>query len=232
MAFPKNYSIRLLCPRPLPQTAITCQFSSNFDSQIANEKLEEQIQSAWKLKLQQYPTLFNASKFRLGYVEISSNFNSLHFGIGLTDYARFLGTNRNLDENVIEQLKLEGKDRFDDEFALFASPLGNAALIFTTDGLIPMFQRSFLTSEFAGWWDIPGGHPEPDRVFGTQKRKTDMDERSSTHVVENEIVKELCFSVRDEIRAELNLQFEHIGQPLLIGIVEAHISYGKPSAIL
>jgi hypothetical protein len=218
--------------QPLARSKIKAIFNREKFDMKRNPQFEERIYETWRKRLQANPKFFNGTKFRLQTVHVNADLNAeedgnqvLELELGLSDYASYLGTNWNPDSEFVELLKNEGERLFGDSSAYFASPLGNAALVLTTDKCVPFIQRSKRTAEFASWWDVPGGHPEPSRVG------INLD-TPSIEISTDKIINELYESARDEIRTELNIPFSHIGEPLLIGIVRAHSSRGKPSAIL
>jgi hypothetical protein len=223
-----TYDVLLQLEKPIGQDEVCVRFDrSKFDVRLS-AKYEERIQETWRKRVESNPKLYNASKFRLCTVNESKSEKDssvkVELGIGLCDYARYLGTNRSSDEELIRCLKEEGISNADDASAFFANPFGNAALVITSDGCIPFFRRSFQTAEFALWWDVPGGHPEPSRI-----RLPDFTDDAES--VNAQVLSELFSSTKDEVRTELNIPLEHIGEPLLIGIVRAHASRGKPSAV-
>ena len=76
--------------------------------------------------------------------------------LGLTDYATFVGTNLNPDWS---RFKVAGDDA-DVASRHFANPLGNAAVVTTSDHRILLLQRSTQVGEFPNCSVFPGGHPE------------------------------------------------------------------------
>jgi hypothetical protein len=197
-----------------------------------NPLYQERILETWRKRLQANPKFFNGTKFRLQNISINTDPDGkdepdqvLELGLGISDYASYLGTNWNPDTAFVETLKRAGEVEFGDSSAYFASPLGNAALVITDDECVPFIQRSMRTAEFASWWDVPGGHPEPSRIGFSVNT-------SDSEISSERVINEIFESTRDEIHTELNIPFSHIGEPLLIGIVRAHSSRGKPSAIL
>ena len=224
-----TYDIELLLNRPIPLKQVRVRFNrQDFDAKLPSLKSNrELILKEWNTRLESNPSLYNGKKFRLAKVTQLSD-STVELGIGLSDYASYLGTNRNTEPDFIHLLLEEGFQNYQDRKALFANVFGNAALILTKDDCIPFVKRSSKTAEFAGWYDLPGGHPEPSRV---NEDMTVFDNNSDLKL-EDSIRNEIFFSILDEVHCELNIPLEKLGEPLLMGIESAHSSYGKPSAIL
>jgi hypothetical protein len=143
---------------PIPRHHLTIDFNPALYSTKPPLRASAQarIQATWNARLRANPKLFNGSKFRLNSISGQPH-TTLSLGIGLSDYASYLGTNRNDDEGFVMELQSEGITRFNNPSALLAHPFGNAALIITSDGQVPVVRRSVAhTAEFAGWWDVPG----------------------------------------------------------------------------
>lgn len=225
----------------LDQPLVSSQVKIHLDlekySVQASESDQPAVQEAWNMCKQANPRLFNGQKFRLARCSLGQqNGTLLELGVGLSDYATFLGTNRNPDEALVERLKGEGLARFGDEDALFAMPLGNAALMITADGLVPLFLRSSHTSEFAGWWATPGGEFRGCTACRWTNSRSGHAEpsRLGDSMTPDAVAKEIFFAVKDEVRTELNIPLSNIIEQDagLIGIIREHASRNRPTSVL
>jgi len=96
---------------------------------------------------------------------------SLH--LGLTDYRTFVGTNLNpLWENFLVPSE-------DDSLRCqhMSDPLGNGAIVETSDEKIIVLQRSYNVVDFPGYYVFPGGHSEPQEI-GIMGHQTDEEDVS------------------------------------------------------
>jgi len=223
-----GYDEVLYLEEPIPAAQVRVRYDRERYDVKRSPLFEAKVNETWERRLAANPHLFNALKFRVGSVEKridSSGKTIVDLGIGICDYATFLGTNRHPDATFVQELKKEGQKTFNDPSALLASPLGNTALVITNDGCVPLQRRSLRTAEFAGWWDTPGGHPEPSRVGIT-------DSKATIPNLEQSIVKELFLAMQEEVHSELNVPYEFIGEPLFGGILAHQVSHGRPGALL
>ena len=115
-----------------------------------------QIDTNWDERVRENPKIFNGTKFRLSSVSLSEDV--LFLNLGLTCYKDFLGTN--WSENA-KCLALDGVRDFQDSQAYMSDPLGVGAIVLTVDEKVVLLKRSCHCAEAPGFWDIPGGHPEP-----------------------------------------------------------------------
>lgn len=217
-----EFDAALILDKPIPITSMSVVFDEKFDAKTPADEDDQEILATWKERLKRNPLLFDGMKFRLADFKVDASHVTLH--LGLTSYARFLGTNRNANVAFLSSLEKKGLDLHNDAAAFMSNPFGNAALVLTADGCIPLIRRSLKTAEFAGWFDVPGGHPEPHRVGvnNFKHRITDA----------NEIVKELFYAITDEIHTELNLPKDRLEEPLFFGIVKHCASRGRAGAVL
>jgi len=78
--------------------------------------------------------------------------------LGLTDYRTYVGTH--LGDGAADPVTVWGHPRH------LALALGNAAVVVTADGRVPLLRRSREVAEGGGRLGLPGGHPEPSAVVG------------------------------------------------------------------
>ncbi|XWS74190.1 hypothetical protein CRYUN_Cryun02cG0194800 [Craigia yunnanensis] len=122
----------------------------------------------WDLRVQKYASLFNGKKFRYGGYSQKSGDGSnqesyVWLLLGLTDY-------RSPFYSIC--LCMHFRNLFIlhcSKYTIFlnvmtcqhtSSPLGNGAIVETSDKKIVVLQRSNNVGEFPGHFVFPGGHPE------------------------------------------------------------------------
>uniref|UniRef100_A0A7S2R9A6 Nudix hydrolase domain-containing protein n=1 Tax=Mucochytrium quahogii TaxID=96639 RepID=A0A7S2R9A6_9STRA len=177
-----------------------------------------QLQGEWQRRLEANSTLFDASKFRLAKVKECDG--KVVLQIGICGYRSFIVTNCHPSGELFKRLETFGNEKFDDPRAYIADPLGVGAMVISEDNKLVMIRRSNSTGEYQGYLDLPGGHPEPLRA---SKLKLDP---------EKAFVKELFWSISDEVIGEVNIPAGKLEHPRLTGIMrQAGQSRGRPSCL-
>ena len=118
---------------------------------------EQEIESTWKARKEENPSLFNGTKFRLESLEEHEG-DLLTLNLGVTCYKDFQGTNRS--ENAL-LLQSQGLCDHDNSQAYMSDAVGVGALVQTLDNFMVLLFRSNKCGEDTGLWDRPGGHAEP-----------------------------------------------------------------------
>ncbi|KDO72998.1 hypothetical protein CISIN_1g0223461mg, partial [Citrus sinensis] len=80
-----------------------------------------------------------------------------------------------------------------------ASPLGNGAVVETSDKKILLLQRSNNVGEFPGHFVFPGGHPEPQDAGITSHPCGSTDSEFINHKVSQEMFDSITREVVEEI---------------------------------
>ncbi|XP_061691301.1 uridine diphosphate glucose pyrophosphatase NUDT22 [Syngnathoides biaculeatus] len=237
--------------RGLRQPQVQVELSERYNRQT-DGALQRHIEEVWTARVSKEPWLFNGAKFRLHSFRAPSAAAQqsacapsspkvdcvgsqttddkdgtplLTLRVGLTSYKDYLGTNWS---SRASELRRRGEVELGSSQALLAQPLGVGAVVCTGDGQVVFIRRSREVAEAGGKLDIPGGHPEPKVVcerLGEAKIDVKLLERSSEAVVA-----ELFSSVCAEIRDEVNIPLNSLGEPLLMGVALNHTSAGRPSA--
>lgn len=176
----------------------------------------EKLIQARKERLLGASSMYAGYKFRLAGVQIRHR-NHLEVCLGPTDYFDYLLTNHNreLNSKLIEQ----GMMKHRDPDAFLSNALGNVAIVSTLDGKVALLLRSGKVATFSGYYDLPGGHPEPDWI----------DEELSFSSLG--LVKELFDSIVREAVDELNLPRSSIYGVSCLGFVRSMEDGRKPEMI-
>jgi hypothetical protein len=176
---------------------LPCPFSSDISLRVLfrpslysrvphpDSSVENQVLAAATRAFANNATLFNASKFRFARCTVDGRSLTLH--LGLTDYAEFQGTHAGADA-----LAVFGEQGL-------ARPFGNAVIVETCDGFVPLLKRSLNSGEGGGHIVTPGGYPEPSEVGlysdgGGGGCANDMDDN---------VARELWYAARREVLEEL-----------------------------
>ncbi|XP_052197701.1 nudix hydrolase 9 isoform X2 [Diospyros lotus] len=97
-----------------------------------------------------------------------------------------------------------------------SSPLGNGAVVETSDKRIIVLQRSYNVGEFPGHYVFPGGHPEPQEV-GIVSHQYDRDSKDA-EIVNKKISQEMFDSIVREVVEEIGVPAASLCSPVFIGI--------------
>uniref|UniRef100_A0A6N2L7D8 Nudix hydrolase domain-containing protein n=1 Tax=Salix viminalis TaxID=40686 RepID=A0A6N2L7D8_SALVM len=180
-------------------------------------ELENSISEIWDQRVQKNASMFNGKKFRYGGHTLCKRDGSqqdfhvcLH--LGLTDYRTFVGTNLN---PLWEKFLVPSEDDLI-QCQHTSCPLGNGAILETSDKKIVVLQRSYNVGEFPGHVVFPGGHPEPEEVGAASHQ---MGERLTNSEHNNSKVSQEMFdSIIREVVEEIGVPVTSLSNPLFIGI--------------
>ncbi|CAN1230721.1 Nudix hydrolase 9, partial [Linum grandiflorum] len=219
---PPEYKLLLSCPSGLLSSQLSVVFDRSYDRvALPNSELEDSIAQIWEERVQRNSSLYNGKKFRYGGYSVPDGgvaggvvtHACLH--LGLTDYRTFIGTNLNpLWENFLAPSE--------DDATLCqhtASPLGNGAIVVTSDNEIVVLRRSENVGEFPGYFVFPGGHPE-------NVQPGQIEASSATDVIRNEdLNKKVSEEMFDSISREV---VEEIGVPATSLVSSSIILKSRP----
>ncbi|XP_027768899.1 nudix hydrolase 9 isoform X5 [Solanum pennellii] len=135
---------------------------------------------------------------------------SLH--LGLTDYRTFVGTNL----SPMWERFLVPSDDDCIQCQHTSSPLGNGAVVETSDRRILVLQRSNKVGEFPGYFVFPGGHPEPQEV-GIISHEG-FQELNQCHMINSKVSQEMFDSIVREVVEEIGTPADSLSSPIFIGI--------------
>lgn len=230
MNVPASSAFKLLlsCPTGLTSSQFSVDVNPVYDRiPHPDSDLEQSISEIWDKRVQKNPALFNGLKFRYGghafHKEEDSNQEShvcLH--LGLTDYRTFVGTNLNPSW---ERFLLQSED----DYVCCqhtSSPLGNGAVVQTSDKRLLVLQRSNNVGEFPGHYVFPGGHPEPEEIGITSHLSGENDFHQ---MISKKASEEMFDSIIREVVEEIGVPADTLSYPIFIGISRRVINV-RPTA--
>ncbi|XP_022730857.1 nudix hydrolase 9 isoform X1 [Durio zibethinus] len=202
---PLAYKLLFSCPFGLSLPQLSVVFDESYDRiPHSDMNLENSISEIWDQRVQKNESLFNGKKFRYGgYSQKSGDgsneesFVCLH--LGLTDYRTFVGTNLN---PLWEKFLVASEDD-STQCQHTSSPVGNGAIVETSDKKILVLQRSNNVGEFPGHLVFPGGHPEPQEV-GIETHKCSKDSKDY-ELVNKRVSEEMFDSIIREVVEEIGV---------------------------
>ncbi|KAF8052874.1 hypothetical protein N665_1495s0005 [Sinapis alba] len=216
-----RYQLLLSCPSGLSLSQVSVDFSNSHDRiQHPDHDLEDSIAQAWEQRTQRNSSLFNGQKFRFGSLCIDGDAGTnevphVFLRLGLTDYRTFVGTN--LSSQWEKFLVASQDDSVRCRHT--SSPLGNAAVIETSDHKIIVLRRSDNVGEFPGHYVFPGGHPEPMSV-GIDSHQLEKD----GEVLNEKVTQEMFDSITREVVEETGIPASSLSPPLFIGISQRELN--------
>ncbi|XP_071540899.1 uridine diphosphate glucose pyrophosphatase NUDT22-like [Panulirus ornatus] len=219
-------SIDLVRPVPagvgaaISHTQLGAKFEPSNHRQTSAD-LEEQINKVWETKCAQNPRLYNGSKFRLNGWKVSRGKWILN--IGLTSYKDLCGTNLSPNSQWIQE---KGTKNFGNPQAYMSDPVGVGLVLITSDGFLVLTRRAYWTGEYPGALDVPGGHPEPQRIF---KDDGTLKPEFGASNVDDVVLQEVWSSAAQEAVDELGVSREQMSELTFLGIDLNMDAGGRPS---
>lgn len=214
---PRPYELLVSCPYGLSPTQVSIVLNESYDRiPHPDSNLEMTISEIWDRRVEQNTSLFNGKKFRYGgHIlhggDSSSQDAHLCLHLGLTDYRTFVGTNLNL----LWEKFLIAPEEDPTRCRHTSSPLGNGAVVETSDKKILVLQRSNNVGEFPGHFVFPGGHPEPQEVGVVSHQYETV--TNSEHV-SSKVSQEMFDSIIREVVEEIGVPSASLCNPVFIGI--------------
>lgn len=209
--YPRN--LEEFCCLRLRDIEVSFDPSFNRQKEKGINRLIEKEKSILKRNGSQ--NLYNKTKFRLHSILKTSN--KLVINIGITDYFEYLCTNHNKALN--QKLVKAGHEKFGDPDVYLSNALGNVAVVGLTDEKIILLKRSNHVHTFKGYYDLPGGHPEPCRISSANMSSN------------NNIAIELFNSIQNELEEELDIKDSNILDVLNIGFLKSLEDGRKPEML-
>ncbi|XP_059430388.1 nudix hydrolase 9 [Corylus avellana] len=217
------FKLLLSCPAGLLQSQVSVVFNEAYDRiPHPDTNLENSISEIWDQRFQKNNSLFNGQKFRYGGCFLHGG-GAVCLQLGLTDYRTFVGTNLN---PLWEKFLVESED---DPICCqhTSSPLGNGAIVETSDQKIIVLQRSSNVGEFPGSFVFPGGHPEPQEV-GITSHQYDKD-LTGSELINQKVSQEMFDSIIREVVEEIGVPVASLCSPVFIGISRRELNV-RPAA--
>ncbi|KAG6436872.1 hypothetical protein SASPL_101776 [Salvia splendens] len=222
-----KFKLLLSCPAGLSPSEVSAVFDQKYDRiPHPDISLENTIAEMWERRVEQNPSLFNGLKFRYGghgldFGPDSSQKMNVRLHLGLTDYRTFVGTNLN---PLWERFLVPSEDDWR-RGQHTSNPLGNGAIVETSNKEVVVLQRSANVGEFPGHFVFPGGHPEP-KELGIIRHQTDG---SIQEMVEKRVSEEMFESIIREVVEEIGVPAATLGKPIFIGISQRALNV-RPTA--
>ncbi|XP_057782766.1 nudix hydrolase 9 isoform X1 [Salvia miltiorrhiza] len=152
----------------------------------------------------------------------SSQKTNVRLHLGLTDYRTFVGTNLN---PLWERFLVSSEDDWR-RCQHTSNPLGNGAIVETSNKEVVVLQRSANVGEFPEHFVFPGGHPEPKEV-GIIRHQTTGE---LTHQkADKRVSQEMFDSIIREVVEEIGVPASTLGEPIFIGISQRALNV-RPAA--
>ncbi|XVE79655.1 hypothetical protein DITRI_Ditri14bG0075600 [Diplodiscus trichospermus] len=203
-----GYKLLFSCPFGLSPPQLSVVFDESYDRiPHSDVNLEKSISEIWDQRVQKNASLFNGKKFRYGGYSQKSGDGSSHesyvcLHLGLTDYRTFVGTNLS---SFWEKFLVASEDD-STQCQHTSSPIGNGAIVETSDKKIVLLQRSNNVGEFPGHFVFPGE---------THKNSKD---RKDFELVNKRCSEEMFDSIIREVVEEIGVPTTSLSDPLFIGI--------------
>ncbi|CAN4118998.1 unnamed protein product [Withania somnifera] len=224
-----EFKLLISCPSGLSPSQVSVVLDEAYDRiPHSDPTLEQFISEIWDARVQLSSSLYNGTKFRYGGYNFDVGNDpkqqchvSLH--LGLTDYRSFVGTNLS---PMWERFLVPSEDDCV-QCQHTSSPLGNGAVVETSDKRILVLQRSHKVGEFPGYFVFPGGHPEPQEV-GIISHEG-FQELNQRHMINSKVSQEMFDSIVREVVEEIGVPADSLSSPVFIGISQRVLNV-RPTA--
>jgi len=228
-------------PSGLGETEVEVDFGEQHDRvpHVSDDGIDE----AWRRQLLSAPRTWDAPKFRLASVLVTSTAGGTTAGperqrldrrdgraapavllrVGSTSYKEHVGTcTSSRDAAARRALREDGLATFGSASAHFSDALGVEAALETSDGGLVLLRRAAGVVGSVGKFNGPSGHPEPELV------KSDSS-RTSSRTCDDLVREELFASVLREIAEETGVPSASLSPPRLMGAMRDE--FGKPDLL-
>ncbi|EQC38821.1 hypothetical protein SDRG_03780 [Saprolegnia diclina VS20] len=172
----------------------------------ASRELEDAMEKLWDDKLAAQPHLFNGAKFRLASSALTST--GLQMTWGLTSYKEYISTCSRPE--IVATLRRDGGENPRQHLSM---KVGVAAALVTSDKHVVFLQRSNAVGAYPNMADVPGGHPEPEKVGLHCESDYELSDELNARCVA-----ELFDSITAEVEEETNVPRSALSPPLLLGV--------------
>ena len=234
-------------PSGLGETEVEVDFGEQHDRvpHVSDDGIDE----AWRRQLLSAPRTWDAPKFRLASVLVTSTAGGTTAGperqrldrrdgraapavllrVGSTSYKEHVGTcTSSRDAAARRALREDGLATFGSASAHFSDALGVEAALETSDGGLVLLRRAAGVVGSVGKFNGPSGHPEPELVKTVSRRAAPTDE--TKRQTRDDLVREELFaSVLREIAEETGVPSASLSPPRLVGAMRDE--FGKPDLL-
>lgn len=234
-------------PSGLGETEVEVDFGEQHDRvpHVSDDGIDE----AWRRQLLSAPRTWDAPKFRLASVLVTSTAGgttavserqrldrrdgraapAVLLRVGSTSYKEHVGTcTSSRDAAARRALREDGLATFGSASAHFSDALGVEAALETSDGGLVLLRRAAGVVGSVGKFNGPSGHPEPELVKTVSRRAAPTDE--TKRQTRDDLVREELFaSVLREIAEETGVPSASLSPPRLMGAMRDE--FGKPDLL-
>jgi len=170
----------------------------------------QDIDELWRSRCVNEPRLFDASKFRLAKTT-SHQDGTVTIDVGLTSYKEMLGTHHSPRSSALSSFSDHGHD---EPYPFSSNAMGIGVYPVTTDGYVPVIRCAAWKAEASNKIDRIGGHPEPENAVARANSIV-----SARNLSGGQVLEEIFDAPRAELRDEVNVSYDHQGEPVMIGEV-------------
>ena len=201
----------------------------HYDPSLAarwDASVTRRIASLWDGKMRGIPKAaappVDRPKFRLAAAHATSR--EMVLDVGPAWYSDYIALRSS--SSVLERAAREAEAAGRSAAEVFPNVVGNVALILTRDSRSVAIERSQQVAVYRGYLDLPGGHPEPDRVDLRRWRRLER-----ADAIEYLICDEFFTSVVRETTEDLAIDSASLAPPLLLCIIENIENILKPEMV-
>jgi len=237
-------------PSGLGETEVEVDFGEQHDRvpHVSDDGIDE----AWRRQLLSAPRTWDAPKFRLASVLVTSTAGgttavserqrldrrdgraapAVLLRVGSTSYKEHVGTcTSSRDAAARRALREDGLATFGSASAHFSDALGVEAALETSDGGLVLLRRAAGVVGSVGKFNGPSGHPEPELVKTelVKTRRAAPTEETKRQTCDDLVREELFASVLREIAEETGVPSASLSPPRLVGAMRDE--FGKPDLL-
>jgi hypothetical protein len=225
-------------PSGLAEADVEVDFGEQHDRvpHVSDDGIEE----AWRRQLLSAPRTWDAPKFRLASILVSSTAGgttgdgraapAVVLRVGSTSYKEHVGTSTSSRDAASRRaLREDGLATFGSESAHLSDALGVETTLETCDGGLVLLRRAAGVVGSVGKFNGPSGHPEPELCVSGRAAAADDDDESSRASKSALVLSELFASILRECVEETGVPFASLSPPRLVGAMRD--GFGKPDLL-
>jgi hypothetical protein len=225
-------------PSDLAEADVEVDFGEQHDRvpHVSDDGIEE----AWRRQLLSAPRTWDAPKFRLASILVSSTAGgttgdgraapAVVLRVGSTSYKEHVGTSTSSRDAASRRaLREDGLATFGSESAHLSDALGVETTLETCDGGLVLLRRAAGVVGSVGKFNGPSGHPEPELCVSGRAAAAAADDESSRASKSALVLSELFASILRECVEETGVPFASLSPPRLVGAMRD--GFGKPDLL-